>query len=392
MAGHHRFRAPPQAYEFNERDQRTFARWYWRCPQRLVLAGVWRELWRADDAKRGGGLASAVLPVLALHHFKPESTGAAADPPKPNANWRDAFRSRSAAPPATPAGRLSASALPRVGWTEWSQADAHHALSHRRIAALAGIDKTSVASALQQLETRGLIQSRRVAPPAHTGGAERQVYRLNLALFPVNTDEWYTEIGGTLLYGGMWSMLPTHAARHLYVVIAALDAVANETAFLSASDHYGRDWDDEERAEILADFRYKHPLSISDLTFYAGFTSTTTTESALKILTTPVTFRNKTEQRTVPLVERGEAKGRMSWFAPSREAATVQWSPAVLNSAERRNAERRQVFPSFAMQRLRRSARPSSPRPNQARPRAKTPANPSPQTEPDWWSDEHLPF
>ena len=99
---------PPHIWVFNEADRQAYAGRYWRCPTRLVTAGLWAKLWRPPGTTRGGGAVTSLLPVLALHAW-PGQAGA------------------------------------EPGWTGWTY------FSRRRLATLAGLNKDSVTAACQRL-------------------------------------------------------------------------------------------------------------------------------------------------------------------------------------------------------------------------------------------------
>jgi hypothetical protein len=131
---------PPTVWQFNAADRQRNAPRYWRCPARVVTAGLWAKLWRDSGTTRGGGIVTSLLPVLALHTW-PDQSGA------------------------------------EIGWTGWSY------LSRRRLAALAGITMDSVAAAYQRLVTLNLMELERRSRARHEGGY-KTFFRLAATLYP----------------------------------------------------------------------------------------------------------------------------------------------------------------------------------------------------------------
>jgi hypothetical protein len=166
----------PREYEFNEPDRAAFRTRFWRCPVRLVEDGTWAALWSAGGRrKRGGGAAGALLPVLALHAW-PEQHGA----------------------------------MP--GWTGTAS------LPYRRLARLAGLDKDTVATALDDLAALELV---RVEVERIAHGDVRRRTRVRVAVRAFAADgERHVRFPGAFVYGG-WSRLPGAAERHLCVAWAA---------------------------------------------------------------------------------------------------------------------------------------------------------------------------
>jgi hypothetical protein len=280
---------------------------------RLVADGTWAKLWRTPGTIRGGGAVTSVLPVLALHTW-PEKDGATA------------------------------------GWTGWTY------LSWRRIARLAGMDKDTVTTAITRLRADRLLEIDK-RPRAKYEGGYKTYYRLATALYPQG-DERYAQIPGSLFYGGAWFMLPSPACRHLYVVIACLDPIADERAYLEriaektaggwgifADDEDEAIEDDEKRevvikAKILAKRRTSEPQSLSDLGRHSGLQRSTVVK-ALQVLTTPI-FGG----REIPLILKGEAAPRTpTWYAPDRRAWDWYWKSDCLNSPADAERERGRLWP-----------------------------------------------
>jgi hypothetical protein len=294
--------ADPKRWLFNDADREKYRERFWRCPVRLVKEGLWAQLWRTPGTTRGGGAVTSVLPVLALHTW-PEKEGAVS------------------------------------GWTGPSY------LSRRRIARLAGVNKETVAAAIHRLVSEELITVTRCPRAKYEGGYEIH-YRLHTSLYPKG-DEPYAQLPGTLFYGGIWYMLPSAAAPHLYVVITCLDPIRNEEAYLEALKETGSgdlDWlgdeedneikDDKEReaaieAKVLAKRRSSEPVSISELVRFSGLQRSTVVE-ALRVLTTPI-YGGKPP--SIPLILKGEAPPRTpTWYAPNRRARDWYWKADFLNS------------------------------------------------------------
>ena len=200
----------------------------------------------------------------------------------------------------------------------------------------------------------------------HEGGY-KVYYRLSTRLYP-QADEPYAVVPGNLIYGGAWALLPNPAWRHLYLVIAGLDPIGDEEAYLDriAEDLDG-DWDqradDDDgaiidptaraaaiQAKILAAQRVRHPLSVRDLVEYSGLQPSTAVE-ALRALLVPM-FGNRVDARTgqhyppIALLTRGAPQPqRPTWYAPDRRAWTWRWKGEVMNSPDRLQQERNRLWP-----------------------------------------------
>ena len=353
--------APPKEYRFNPADQKKLEHKYWRAPRRLViggmdeegreLPGVWARLWRAEGTTRGGGSATSLLPVLAIHSW----------PGKPNLD-----------------GGPGHGSPPEPGWTGWTL------LGRRRMARLAGLNKDTIRGALAQLADAGLLQTRRRPRARHEGGYNTS-FRLALEVFPdPEKDEQFATIPAELFYGGGWSFLPTNAARHLYTVIACLDPIANEDEYVEKiiADHHGSEpwWDDEElverydryeefsatngypegtigellRRDYLGKVKRK-ARSLSELQRLTGLTRATLVE-ARDILTAPMFGggeRNGVRRPPIALVARGETEGRVpTWYAVDWRARKWGWwgedGVAFLNAPAAVEQRRRAVWPSLS--------------------------------------------
>jgi hypothetical protein len=295
----------PQVWLFNDQDRATYSGQWWSCPTRLVTGGVWGTLWRDAGTCRGGGIVSSVLPVLCLHTWPGKTQGA------------------------------DERGVETATWTAWTH------LSHRRIARLAGVNTEAVGQVFRRLADRALLQSRTVPPPARYGGPPRREYRLPRALYGDGSP--FVQVFGNLFYGGMWSMLPTPAARHLYLTIACLDPVLNDDAMRRQLSEDNHDTDIEPGA--LAEVRARKPCSLSALAHASGM-RLSTVEEALAVLTTPVFDCG---DQNISLVAFGPAAHKgMRWVAPDRRANRWDWLPEALNDPRRVEAMRRQMWPAIA--------------------------------------------
>lgn len=303
------YNEPPQQWRFNDGDRAQFASRFWKCPVRLVESRQWATMWRAPGTVRGGGMATSILPILAVHAYE-----------------------------LSPGGQ----------WTEW------HKLSHRRIATLAGINKESVSTAFQHLEAHGVLERRKVVPKRGVGGMPEQQYRLSRQLFP-DAEERFVQIGANLFYGGTWSLLPSAAARHMYVALAALDPVIHEEGLYWKL--YEND-SDKEQDELLAEFRSKHPISIADMEMASGLQRSTVIE-ALAYLTHPIFDRGK-----LPLIRTGVATdGHRRWYALAAAAQGWNWlveapdGSYAINDPKRFAEVRLSTWPQFAAAQKQRQAK-----------------------------------
>jgi hypothetical protein len=222
-----------------------------------------------------------------------------------------------------------------TGWTSW------RFLSRRQMAALAGVTKDTATGALRGLTVDGIAEVERRPRPQSEGGY-RTYYRLATFLHPQG-NEPYAKIPARLFYGGTWSLLPSPAYRHLYIVIVCLDPIGDEAAYLSRlAQAIDEDWDrigdDQDRkiqtpekrkaviqAKALARQRAAAPLSTNDLARYSGLRRSTVVE-ALQALTVPL-FGKTIDERTgrklldISLIAKGEALPKKpTWYAPDRQA------------------------------------------------------------------------
>jgi hypothetical protein len=288
----------PLQWVFNDEDRKRYKDRFWRFPKRLVVTGIWRELWRDPETKRGGGAATSVLPILALHvvHY---NTGV-------------------------------------EKWSPWFY------LSTRRIAKLAGINKDTVRIATRRLAQLDLLRTKRIHRDKYLGG-----YKLAMSLssqcFP-EEHEHFIKIYGSLFYAGAWAILPRTSCRHLYMILAALDPIGDEDAYfekiaLDFTYEDETDWgvlheqydlseepSDEEVQEILIeDRRDREVVSYSELEQHSGL-SRSTVASALNALLCPV-FGGMTNEETgethrpIALIKTGDSfPDSPNWYVPNRKA------------------------------------------------------------------------
>ena len=153
---------------------------FWRLPERLVGSPLWPALWNAHPA------LTAILPAFAMR------------------------------------------AYPREGspFAPWVGVPVHH------VATLCGLDKKTVSRALAAAASVGVIEREKVRHPYHPA-AHMYRYRLSAELF-ARRDEPFVKIPAALLFGGCWALIPSSAARHLYLTLAALDPVRDVAAFEDA--------------------------------------------------------------------------------------------------------------------------------------------------------------
>lgn len=356
MAERKRRYQDPKQWAFNQSDHDKYTdqeKNFWKLPQRLVGTragdewepGLLARIWRAEGTSRGGGAASSILPVLAFHSFPGMGV---------------------------PKDRQSDGE-----WTGW------RTLSYRQIAALSGLGKDTVGAAFDQLAKQGLLQSRRQrrTDDPRGGALFRHQYRLRASeFFPAATEDRFVRFPADLLYAGVWALLPTNASRHLYLVIACVDWIADEEAYLNSvlesapgafgswdqfarddipwqgfEDTYGEYAEEEKthaiQADLLAEQRARHPTSIATLVRLSGMSKSVVMES-LRILTEPI-FGEKRAQRNyppIPLVLRGETEGNLAtWYALNRRAWGWGFHDdggrRVLNEPEELQRTRRRMWP-----------------------------------------------
>jgi hypothetical protein len=291
-----------------------------RFPRRLVTNGLLAKLWREAGTRRGGGVVTSLLPVLALDTW-PGQEGAEKE------------------------------------WTGPTH------VPNQRLATLAGLSRDSVTAACRRLVERRLMTLKRRPRARHEGGY-KLYYRLSTKLYP-QAGEPYAAVPGNLIYGGVWSLLPSAACRHLYLVIAGLDPIGDEEAYLDAIeadldgdwDHRADDddWDIADPAEraaavqakLLAEQRARHPLSMRDLVESSGLQPSTVVK-ALQRLLAPI-FGDRVDERrehpSIALLKQGEPQpGQPTWYAPDRRAWDWSVKCEVMNSPMRLQMMRDRVW------------------------------------------------
>ena len=270
----------PARYEFSEADRERYAERFFRMSPELIHSGSFAELWRVAG-RRGGGVATSMLPVLALETWPLKKQD------------RAQIDGTLGLAPSSP------------GWTPWASA------SHRRIAAVAGISTSSVRVGLRILSKQGLIEFATVQHAASLG-RKRTYYRLAASIFAPQRAR-AAVIAGDLLYGGHWSMLPTNASRHLFLILAALDPVIDASQLAGAIG--------DEQVETL---REKHCYSWGTLQQLSGLSHSTFVE-AIGVLTRDIP--SGSSRPYLPYFHRG-GEGPHYY---ARNRVTWHWMPAFLN-------------------------------------------------------------
>lgn len=307
---------PPNEYEFSATDFEKYRRRFWGCPVRLVNEGTWASFWRDTGTRRGGGAVSSVLPVLAVHTWPEKRNG-------------------------------------EPGWTPWTY------LSQRRIARLAGINKDTVKAALERLVQLGFAETRRQSREKHQGGREVH-FRLSCHLY-AHPGEAFARVSAGLIYGGVWSVIPSPASRHLYITLACLDPIKDEAAYLQKVEHdsyghapwweqYPEVWDEPDDADyldervlqsrFLEEQRMKSPLSLADLATASGLPRRTVISALNPLL---VSLGPAERGKRNSLICRGIRGGRPTWYALNPVALGYCVPPSVMNDSSRLAAARRQL-------------------------------------------------
>jgi hypothetical protein len=303
----------PHAYEFNELDFEAYRRRTWNCPTSLV----WDDLfghWLAEWWGKSPSIAS-ILPILAIE----ASSGV-------DALEHDSLRAGRPTPHVKPPAYTSIEQ-----WTKWCH------LPIRRIAALAGINKDSVRPALDALATIGVAQTHKASLEAR---GYKTYFRLRTDLFPYEKEPFFV-VSGALIYGGTWAMLPSNAARHLYLVIALLDRRRVEAALAQSST----DNSPEDLERVLLEIRESTGTSMLDLMRCSGL-SRNTISNLLKVLAAPIF---EASPSAVPLVRRGRAYADTAerWYAPNSMITdrAFNWSPDLLNDPRHLGQAREKLWP-----------------------------------------------
>ncbi len=117
-------------------------------------------------------------------------------------------------------------------------------------------------------------------------------------LYPGEGEE-YAEFPAQLLYGGAWAVLPTHAARVVYVAVSLLDPIKNEVEFAGRNAD-GTPWFSPDKApEGFAAYRTQHPTLLTAIESACGI-ARRHIAPAIQVLREPIFDR--TGQR-VPLID-----------------------------------------------------------------------------------------
>jgi hypothetical protein len=258
-----------------------------------------------------------------------------------------------------------------------------------------------VSQAFNRLVTLGLMQTRREPREKYLGGYLTW-YRLSASFYPADRDDPYAEIPSSLFYGGAWGLLPTSAARHLYVVLACLDPIGNEKAYLdsiledtqaepwwdlyfenplryleydeSNGRYDSKDLEPKLRIDYLAGHRARYPASLAELSDYSGMTRATVS-SALQVLTTPIFGGHQRQDSTkryphfAPVIK-GHAAARMpTWHVPDRRANDWTFNLDWLNDPEKFERLRKDRWPTLFRRRGQKArGRGRRPRPAANRP------------------------
>ena len=331
------FAEAPRQYRFNDKDQETFANMFWRCPLRRLVMDKRSYTYAVKVKQRNGKVrtkkqtvifstmgemwlrckaASSVLVVLALH----------------------ARHNRGAE------------------WSNWWPAN------FRRIAALAGCDKSTVTKAFKALAAMQLLEYRRMAasdPKQHRrkrfANAHPVEYRLSKVLFPMRIPKWgdgtrYFDdepcimLYGNLVYGGWWRFhLWKNHIRHLYLTIGMLSVIAHEQVWGSVYDAVpdpadvvlGADYWRNEQVERIAKKYANSPLSYSQLMTASGIRSRTSIAEALRYMLTG-NYEDPADQRLwaeefAPIKSGATKQAGGRWYALTQVPFENSFKASVLN-------------------------------------------------------------
>lgn len=324
---------------FNDPDYDARHSQFWLMPVRWAEDGTLAALWRPAGTTKGGGAAGAILPLLAL----------VTDAPPPGQEW----------------------------------SGVQYCQSRERLGVLSGLDADTVSVGMRHLRDMGLLRY-----STHPGSKKQHVtkYQLSARVW-AREGEPYATFPAILVYGGMWSLLPTPASRQLYLAMLALDPVLDEESWIATACGFAGDGAAElaatlrregygalashpgsaavERPEriagdpeaayryaqrLLADRRSGEPVSWNRLRTVCGIGSNSTIKTALAVLTTPiypVELRSPAEgarlypgepdpapadstlplkRVLLPLVESGDSRhSQQRWHAPSRRFFYRAW-------------------------------------------------------------------
>jgi hypothetical protein len=302
---------PDESHVWTEPDRERLSGRSWQCPRRLVESGTWARLWTAGTSR---GAATSILPVLTLHSW-PKRGGKA------------------------------------TGWSEWAY------IGRRRLAGLAGIDPKTATLGIRGLRSMGLMETRIEPQPGGRGGM-RTCYRLSADLY-ARSGEGYAEIPGMLVGGGTWALLPNAATRHMLVVVGAMEAIADEDAYVEKirgdaiveSEPWwelGDEDDDDEDEDALIerwldDQRARTPMSVSDFVRWSGISRSVVVETLATVL---VPMFGMDGPAPFGLVKRGTCTdSAANWYAMDRRAGGWFWKIGFLNDREQVQSERAKLWP-----------------------------------------------
>ncbi len=265
---------PPIQWEFNDEDRQRFSKSFWRLPHRLLEDGTWATLWRD-----GGHAVPTITATLCLHYF--------------------------------PGKRL-----PSV-------------LSLRRLARLAGVDKTAAGRAWNHLRDVGLLTD--VGTKPHAADGRHRTYRMNRRLYPLDKDERWGKVPAYAFYGGHIALLPTLAIRTVYLAITGTDPVRDKELLSQCVTNEGTWSDEEQAAAAVAWYRSRRPLSATKLATMTGVNRHTVVD-ALDLLLNPVGWHTDAE---AAYLETGPADGPYGarggrWYTAT--PLPVHWTPDTMNN------------------------------------------------------------
>lgn len=115
---------------------------------------------------------------------------------------------------------------PREEWAGWQDIPQQH------LGDLAGLDRSTVARALRAGADLGMVGATKVPWSAVRPWGGKH-YRLSKGVFAPHRAR-FAPIPLPLIEGGTWAGVPTSAARHFYLYVAATAAVLDEGAYRSA--------------------------------------------------------------------------------------------------------------------------------------------------------------
>lgn len=326
-----------EPYQFSDADLSQFGPYQWACPTRLVRSGLWASLWRSNPrAIRGGGTTTAVLPLLALLTWPGKRVDELDE-------HRKKFRMR------------KAKALPNdngQSWTPWA------CVPCREAAAICGVSKNGPGRALRHLEAAGLAQYH-TEPRAPGEGGQLQFYRLHESLYAERQGDRYTEpfalLPGRLFYGGVWSMLPDHSHRQLYVTLTCLQAVHDERALVDVLEEcHVPDLEEEGDGieRVVDDIRASSPVSMETMQELSGL-SESAVRDARNVLLLPLVHAERDGmgnwRGTEPLfIWTASDVPNVPCYSRNAVAVDAAFSSAFLNSKEARREYARSCWPGIA--------------------------------------------